>query len=867
VVKTKLQTYKFVNPGLSNSSSPAVSAARKQNLAINRIGSTVEGVGNLLVDLTKINSLNLKNDKLEEQRQRRRDRLEKDAAAEDAAETKKVGKKSSKPKIGSKAKRLAKGGLSWVEKFLAPIGSFLLKIGLLAITSEVLKWVGDKENIKKLTEFVDKAKFVFEKLFGWAKTLVGTTLDGLSDLVDPEGDFFTKISGIGKIMLGLIGLKYLMNPFSLIGDIIGLVDLLGKGKGDVPDKPRDKPKGGPDADKPRKPTPTNPSGADPDLEGPNKRPKASTIGDKYGDLAKKQYKKILAERGDEAAKAFANALNNSGGNITEATKAFNRLAGKGYFKPIEPPKPGALARIGNFFGGALDTGVDLGKKGFGALHRGLKGLPDWAGKQYSSLSKAAKAGWDNTVKASEAIVGKGKQFASAAGEKFKNAKNWVADGGKKFLSNMGNKAKNLFIEKVLTPLKPIIDPVAKTAKKIGQGMFDLLMKIPGAEKAVGVLKSKGISGFESIATAGSKLGKRAATILPVIGGLVNLAFAYDRAANGDSIGALIEGTSGILDIAGLATAGAGNVASMLLDGYMFVRDFIPQLQQGEEGVVDAIGARGLKTSIDNILSKLPNIGQLIGMVTGNSEEISEENQLNADAEQPMFLGGIVKGVKNAFSGVGKAVSGVMQSPVGQVLGTAASFIPGAAPIMAGINTLATGNPMSMLGMIPGVSGIMGQVGNFMSSPLGGIASNVLGGNFGGALQGGLNMLSPSLGGIASNALGGNVMGALGGVADQFGMGNIFKSISGALGGDYNTAMTSIASDLGVPPKVMGVIDQGSSILSGEKSFSAQYAMQQTMEFIPIPIIVEKLLPIPKAVPINTGGGVVNATPTSLQNRM
>jgi hypothetical protein len=220
-------------------------------------------------------------------------------------------------------------------------------------------------------------------------------------------------------------------------------------------------------------------------------------------------------------------------------------------------------------------------------------------------------------------------------------------------------------------------------------------------------------------------------------------------------------------------------------------------------------------------------------------------------QQEMFLGGLVKNVGNAFSGVGKAVSGVMQSPVGQVLGTAASFIPGAAPIMAGINTLATGNPMSMLGMIPGVSGIMGQVGNFMSSPLGGIASNVLSGNFGGALQGGLNVISPQVSNIANN----------------LGMGNIFKSITGVLGGDYNSTMTSIASDLGVPPKLMGVVNQGSSMLSGEKSFSAQYAMQQTMEFIPIPVIVEKLLPIPQAVPINTGGGVVNATPTSLQNRM
>ena len=44
-------------------------------------------------------------------------------------------------------------------------------------------------------------------------------------------------------------------------------------------------------------------------------------------------------------------------------------------------------------------------------------------------------------------------------------------------------------------------------------------------------------------------------------------------------------------------------------------------------------------------------------------------------------------------------------------------------------------------------------------------------------------------------------------------------------------------------------------------------MQQTMEFIPIPMIMEKLVPIPQAVAINNGGGVVNAVPTSLQTRM
>ena len=57
------------------------------------------------------------------------------------------------------------------------------------------------------------------------------------------------------------------------------------------------------------------------------------------------------------------------------------------------------------------------------------------------------------------------------------------------------------------------------------------------------------------------------------------------------------------------------------------------------------------------------------------------------------------------------------------------------------------------------------------------------------------------------------------------------------------------------------------MLSGEKSFSAEYAMQQVMEFIPIPMVIEKLTPIPQAVPINSGPTIVQANPTSLGGRM
>ena len=67
-----------------------------------------------------------------------------------------------------------------------------------------------------------------------------------------------------------------------------------------------------------------------------------------------------------------------------------------------------------------------------------------------------------------------------------------------------------------------------------------------------------------------------------------------------------------------------------------------------------------------------------------------------------------------------------------------------------------------------------------------------------------------------------------------------------------SALTQVGSELGVDPKILGVAKEGQKMLSGEKSFSAEYAMQQVMEFIPIPMVIEKLTPIPQAVPINSG---------------
>jgi len=852
--------YKFVNPGFTSSKNPSTIAARNSTLAINRIGVTVESLANTVAGLSSIATLREKTRLKSSQLERRQERLKKDREAEENEETNKLLQKKDR-NADKKKLKVGKGSISWLEEFIGPLGKILLDFGTFALTSKLLEYLGDTENREKVAVFLDKVGFVFNKLSEFAGNITQTLSDGMDAIFGKESTIGERLNAFGKIIAAITGIT------GILGAAFAARDLFQAGEdlADVrPDRPRpDKPR------KPPKPTATNPSGADPDIDGPNGRVRASTIADRYGDLAQKQYKKILAERGDEAAKAFANALNNSGGNITEATKAFNRLLGKGFFKPIEPPKPTRLQRAGNFFGNLGTKIKTQAVRSFDWLKTGLMNAPEWAKNQYKNLSAAGRKAWETTVKAGEVIGAKGKQYARAAGDKFKAAGDWVADGGKKFLSNMAQGAKNLFFEKVLNPLRPILDPIAAKAKLVGDSLITNLMKIPGMKKGAEILKKKGIGSFADVATAGGKLGKRAAAVLPVIGGLVNLGFAYDRAANGDSIGALIEGTSGILDIAGLATAGAGNVASMVLDGYMFIRDFVPQLQEGENKVVEGLGLSGFKTQIDSVLSKLPNIGEIINMITGNN---NTENVKATEPEQELFLGGVVKSVGNAIGSVGKAVSGVVNSPIGNVVKTAASFIPGAAPIMAGVNAitgLASGNPIQGLmgaatSFLPGFSN---AVGNFMgNSAIGSMLTNVMSGSYDQALSTGLSMINPAIGQLAGSLLKGgmNPMSILDSAAMQFGLDGLMNSF---MSGDYIGGLSETAGALGIDPKVIGASKSAAKSTFSPGGLSEKLILEEVVEFIPLPVIVEKLQPILQAVPINTGGGAVSGGPSSLTTRM
>ncbi len=909
----KLQVYKFVNPGTLTKGDPVAAAARKQTLAVNRLGSTVSSIGFVISDFEKIAIAQIKDDRARAQAERRRERRELDSAAEDAVEQKKLAKE--KPKFGSKIKKVAKTGLSWVEKFLGPIGQFLLKIATFAITREVLKWVGDENNKHKLKEFLEKTKFVFDKLFGWAKGFTENILNGFADLTDPNGSFISRLGGLGKIMLGIIGLKYLMNPFSLISDILGLVDMLGR-RGDRP--PRVDKKGRvtqkPTANKPTvKPT-VKPS------------PKLSPF--QLEQARKVATKESLEGTGEQVGKKATGQVFKYGGkNITRAThRFFLKVIGRGGVTGLKkligafklPLISGLLTAalnwimgesiakslmmgvgdgIGTFLGGwaggaigalggpAAPITIPLGAF-VGAMLGGIAGeaiggylydlmlgkanLGADLGAMGKKLVGGIKTLWNDYIMngdfwagAWETFLNIGQDVMSSAWGSMMNMWNYASGAAADFFTHMMEVSKpwreamwEAFQKYVVNGpqelVKVIFDTILSGAKGLGQIFAEgapILMSIikTSAEAAVSWAFNKVRGLVEGIRDA--VVGFRPGEAISKLGSLLVM------------LGAPLTQIPEMLKSVGAATskkisqaiAKTKEIGQMIIDPIMgYIEPAIKAIDETWKIVSNLPGYvydKGIKPIFDTI-GAVWNSGPAIWEFLHRPNTFQEVTGQEVP-QQEMFLGGVVKNVGNAFKGVGNAVSGVMQSPVGQVLGTAASFIPGAAPIMAGINTLATGNPMSMLGMIPGVSGVMSQVGNFMNSPLGGIASNVISGNFGGALQGGLNMISPQVSNIANN----------------FGMGSIIKSVTGAFGNDRIGSLRQIASELGVNPEALGVVQNATQQAFREGGISARYAMEQTMEFIPIPMIIEKVVPIPQAVPINTGGGVVKATPTSLQTRM
>ena len=254
----------------------------------------------------------------------------------------------------------------------------------------------------------------------------------------------------------------------------------------------------------------------------------------------------------------------------------------------------------------LQQGGELASKTFKGI---LNSLPDFnkLGKQlqnglmnaYDNSAKWVQKRFDNVVDISKALKSKWDNALKGAGQAF---------------NNMKAGAQQKIMEKVLKPVMEFLQPLVKRLKGLGGTIMKTLQKIPGFDQITKVLQKFGGAGSEGLL---KKIGGKA---IPIIGGIVNMGFAYDRLSKGDSIGGLIEGVSGLLDLSGLLGFAPGPMISMGLDGYMFARDFVPQIQEGEDAAVAKLGLSGFKSNIDNIFKKLPGIGEIIKMITGGDKK-------------------------------------------------------------------------------------------------------------------------------------------------------------------------------------------------------------------------------------------------------
>ena len=279
--------------------------------------------------------------------------------------------------------------------------------------------------------------------------------------------------------------------------------------------------------------------------------------------------------------------------------------------------------------------------------------------------------------------------------------------------------------------------------------------------------------------------------------------------------------------------------------------------------------------------------------------------------KPFFIGGIFKGIKKAFSGVVKAVSSVvsgvgnfLNSPLGSILTTAISFVPGfqwVAPVVQGFkaaSAIAQGDIMGAItNTVGALSGFFPEtMGNFFSGVtdtlgdgLGGVVNGFLKGGIGGALGGIGGMLGPGvqkfLGGIGdfikNNPVVGSIIKSIPGIANipglsnlfgleefpgmpgpigvartlagQFGMGSLFDGMLGIAGMTQQGGLMQQAGELGVDPRTFGIFNNASGVSAFDPKggISSEYAMQTALEFVPVPMILLKLVPIDRPVPINS----------------
>ena len=801
----KITAYKFVNPGLSKDNSVAT-AAGKSTLAINRLGVTVESVSNTIADIATVSVLK---DKLEKKKilfERRQDRLEKDRQAEESEEKYTRRDKVKDTGVLKKAAAKSKGAFSWISEFLGPIGSFFMDIGAFALTKELLDYLSDEENTKKLKTFLEKTFFVWDKLKEFAGDITQTVTDGMDAIFGKETTIEERLEAFGKIALAIGGIGALLTA-----------------AGSLPDFNRNR-----------------------NLDRTQKN----------------------LQRASTATSAAQNAQRFS--SIARSTAAGNarNISGALYRAQLDRVvRPGQLTS-GLTMGPAPGTFANK-MQGFRAnLQTGTANIPLSPGLQKAAYQAGPRA----------------QQIAAKASSAAKNLMGRIP-----FMGALMSGIYTYFED--VDPMDGEPDRnLDKALFKAGGtalgGLLGSFIPIPVLGTALGAILGEYVGELFYILIKGDGIGAVGEKLKKDIAKLFEAGKLFVGWA-GDGFQRFMEGAPKI-NIFGRKVPDPFfminplNVVDKvkLIAKAFFSRDTmnLDNKKIGEKVIID--GQDKYFAGDDYGFQSLEAYNKLLdeGVMPHPVGEAPPKGASNGGLVQPqeMFLGGVVKGISKAVSGIGKTVSKVVNNPIVQ---TAASFIPGAGPIMAGIGAisgLASGNPMGAimggLNMIPGMSGIMSQVGNFMSGPLGQIGSSLLSGNFMGAAMQGLGMIGGPIGSIGQSFLSGGIGNALstgaGLLGDHLGVpsGMIGVAKAALSGGDMTQGLAETAAQVGIDPKIIGAVRRTGNELS-QGGLSERFIMQEAVEFLPIPIVMKELQLVPQAVPINTSNNVVSGGPSSLTQRM
>ena len=344
----KIDPYKLVNPSGSGKKTLASNGPRTNLLAVNRLGKTVNSIGVVVKDLHEISLASIKVDKMREVTNRRRLQRERDQRNEDEFERQnalkgkgigKIKKSQIKKPKESALVSFGKALFGGVQGLLVSAMSFVAGLVNLLAIKGLLTWMSDAGEIKKIAVFLKKLSFVVKKLYGFAKGSVTKILDGFSALVDGNNSFWGRLKGLGTLLLGIVGLQALLNPFGLMDSILRMLNL--------------------DFYNPNRQSKTN---------NKNTSNSNSRVNSRVKDFSKKVKtgnNPIFKKFGKNGERVYRDALKN-GLSREQALKRVQRLANKNpsAFKP--PPKTSGLSPTTAPKGKILSKGLNRGF-GRGAL--------------------------------------------------------------------------------------------------------------------------------------------------------------------------------------------------------------------------------------------------------------------------------------------------------------------------------------------------------------------------------------------------------------------------------------------------------------------------------------------------------------------